>query len=82
MTPAMTNRLNNLGDLLGAQGENAQALDYYAQALALMQQLYPEAHYPDGHADLARSLNNLGSMSQGQGQAANAVDYYEQALAL
>jgi hypothetical protein len=41
--------LNNLAYLLQGQGEYARAQDYYQQALAMKERIYPKAKYPRGH---------------------------------
>jgi CHAT domain-containing protein/tetratricopeptide (TPR) repeat protein len=80
--PDLASSLNNLGFLLRAMGENARALPYYEQALAMDQRLYPEGQYPDGHPHLACSLDNLGFLLRAMGENARALPYHQQALAM
>src|SRR5262249_40870536 len=54
----------------------------HAQALAMVQQLYPKEQYPQGHPHLAISLGNLGALLQAMGQYEEARSYKEQALAM
>src|SRR5262249_17408021 len=80
--PELGTCLNNLGNLLEAQGEYARAEPYLRQALAMDQKLYPPERYPQGHPDLAGTLNNLGLLLDAQGEYARAEPYYRQALAM
>src|SRR5262249_6175072 len=52
------------------------------RCLSLHRKLYPEATFPDGHADLAKSLNALGFLLQTRGEYAQAEPYYRDALAM
>jgi tetratricopeptide (TPR) repeat protein len=69
--------LNNLGYLLQAQGDLAEARPYYERALAICE----KALGPD-HPDTASSLNNLGYLLDSQGDLAGARRYYERALSI
>ena len=70
--PDLALSLNNLGDLLRAQGAYGEARAYHERALAMYQALYPTEPYPQGHPDLATSLNNLGWLLQAQGDYSKA----------
>jgi tetratricopeptide (TPR) repeat protein len=73
--PYTAQSLNNLGELLQAQGDLTTARPYYEHALAI----YPE-NLGERHPNTASSLNNLGALLQAQGDVAAAQSYYEQAL--
>src|SRR5581483_663976 len=49
-------------------GRYAEAAALRRRELALRQQLYPAAQYPQGHPALALSLNNLGFLLHSAGQ--------------
>jgi tetratricopeptide (TPR) repeat protein len=74
--------LHSLGGLLRAQGEYGRAQQYYQEALAMRQQLFPKEQYPQGHSDLALSLNNLGNLLHEQGEYGRALQYFQDALAM
>jgi tetratricopeptide (TPR) repeat protein len=80
--PYLAGSLNNLGNLLQAQGSYSEARGYYERALAMHRSLYPQERYPQGHPELATSLNNLGSLLQAQGSYGEVQGYYERALAM
>jgi tetratricopeptide (TPR) repeat protein len=75
--PGMATSLNNLGYLLGAQGDLSGSRPYLERALAISEKM-PN---PD-HPDRALSLNNLGALLRAQGDLAGARPYYERALAI
>src|SRR5262249_14927863 len=69
--------LNNLGDLLLKQGDNAAARAYFDEALNIQKKAFgPE------HPETALSLNNLGFLLYSQAEHVTARPYYEQALAI
>ena len=74
--PHTATSLNNLADLLHAQGEFAAARQLLERALAINEQaLGPE------HPDTAVGLNNLALLLHDQGDLAGARPLYERALA-
>jgi tetratricopeptide (TPR) repeat protein len=75
-------KLNEEGVQLYGKGKAKEAAEKFTEALAIRRQLYPPAHFSDGHPDLAPSLNNLGYVLIALGQPAQARDYFEQALAM
>ncbi len=66
--PDLAGSLNNLGSLLGAQGDYGGAREYFERALAMREALYPKEGYPQGHPDLAGSLHSLGFLLGEDGQ--------------
>ncbi len=67
----------NLGYLLYAMGQLAEARPYLERALAIREEvLGPQ------HPDTANSLNNLGYLLDSMGQLVEARPYYERALAI
>src|SRR5262249_52753635 len=67
---------------LSQQNKLPEALQKFQQALAVREQLYPKAQYPDGHPDLATSLSNLGGVLNRLGQPVKALPYFERTLAM
>ena len=67
--------LNSVGYLYFALGEQAQALDYYNQALLLSRSV-------GDRTGEARTLNNIGGVYNAMGDKQQALDYYTQALPL
>jgi tetratricopeptide (TPR) repeat protein len=80
--PDLATSLNNLGGLLQARGEYAQAEPFYRDALAMSRKLCPKDKYRDGHRDLAISLSNLGTLLKARGQYAKAEPFLRDALAM
>lgn len=74
---AMIASLNNLGSLLGAQGDLAGARQHLERAV-----LVAEAAFGPDNPDVGTCLNNLGSVMQDQGDLAGARVSYERALAI
>jgi len=74
---AMIASLNNLGSVLGAQGDLAGARAHLERAV-----LVAETTFGPNHADVGTCLNNLGSVLQDQGDLDGARSNYERALAI
>ncbi len=74
---AMIASLNNLGSVLGAEGDLAGARAHLERAVQVA-----EAAFGPDHADVGTCLNNLGSVLQDQGDLAGARANYERALAI
>jgi tetratricopeptide (TPR) repeat protein len=72
-----TTVMNNLGSVLQADGDYAQAELMYRQALAIRE----KALGPD-HVVVANSLNNLASLLQAEGDYVGAEPLYRRALAI
>jgi CHAT domain-containing protein len=70
----------NLGAQQQALQRPGEAERCYRRALLIQQQLYPQARYPQGHPDLARSINNLAFLYQGQGEYSKAEPLHVRAL--
>jgi eukaryotic-like serine/threonine-protein kinase len=68
--------LHNRGWLAEARGDNSEALDWYAQALAAKQQVFP----PD-HPKLLTSLHGRGKALARLGRHAEAAEVFEDLLA-
>jgi len=54
--------LNNAAVILSRSGEDSQAKDYAALALAFSEKLYPRDKFPQGHRVLATSMMRLASV--------------------
>lgn len=67
--------INNIGDIYRLQGDYANALALYEQAL----DVYVRNHDRNGQAN---ALNSIAIVYDYRGQYAEALDYYQQALAL
>ncbi len=67
--------LGNLGYIANAQGDKAQALAFFEQALPLRRQVGDKAGE-------ATTLNNIGAVYAALGDKPKALDYYNQALPL
>ena len=65
--------LNNLGTLYHAQGQYAQALNFFQQALVIVREV-------GNRMGEGTTLNNLGVLSHNRGQHPQALDFYQQAL--
>ena len=65
---------NNIGLVYYAQGNYAQALEFYNKALAIQLKVLGE-----NHAATATSYNNIGLVYAAQGNYAKALEYYEKA---
>jgi CHAT domain-containing protein/tetratricopeptide (TPR) repeat protein len=78
--PELAGSLNNLGELLQAQGDYGGAREYLQRKLEMTQALYPKERYPQGHPQLAQSLNNLGVLLMEDGQLASAVPLLQRAM--
>jgi CHAT domain-containing protein/tetratricopeptide (TPR) repeat protein len=63
-------------------GRLAEVVKCWEQLLAVIQDLYPEKEYPDGHPDLAQGLNNLGFVLDAVGRPERALPYFERALTM
>jgi tetratricopeptide (TPR) repeat protein len=68
---------NNIGGVLKAQGQYAEALAYYRKALAIREKVLGREH-----TDTATSYHNIGAVLHRQGQYAEALAYYRKALAI
>ena len=68
--------LRNVGIAYHNLGNDAQALEYYQQALQMRQEL----HKRENHADVAVALSDVGDAYKGLGHYAQAFEYYQQAL--
>jgi len=75
--PSTATRLNNLADLLRAQGDLAGARPLYERALKI-----DEAAYGPEHSEVATDLNNLAALLRTQGDLAAARPLSERALAI
>jgi tetratricopeptide (TPR) repeat protein len=64
------------------QGNYTAAIAKIRQSLELCQRLYPAAHFPDGHPDLAAGHYNLGFLLALRGEYDQAQPYLERALAM
>jgi CHAT domain-containing protein/Tfp pilus assembly protein PilF len=64
------------------EGKLPEALEEAQQLLRIVQRLYPESKYRDGHPDLAESLIILGFMLEKMGRYEPALGYDVQALAM
>ncbi|MCS6920117.1 MAG: tetratricopeptide repeat protein [Fimbriimonadales bacterium] len=72
---------NKIGDVLVAQGELAQAQQYYNQALALREALHQQdPARADWARDLSVSYSKLGDVFAAQGDLLQAQQYYARAL--
>ena len=65
--PNLARSLNNLGGVLQALGNYAEARGYFQRALEMIQALYPKERYPQGHPYLVIGMNNLGDLLWHQG---------------
>ncbi len=74
---AMIASLNNLGSVLGAEGDLAGARAHLERAVRVA-----EAAFGPDHPDVGTCLNNLGSVLQDQGDLAGARSRYERALTI
>jgi len=74
---AMIASLNNLGSVLGAEGDLVGARTHLERAVRVA----AAAFGPD-HPDVGTCLNNLGSVLQDQGDLAGARSSYERALVI
>ena len=66
--------------MLWLRGDYGPAQVLAEQAVAVCRRLYPEARYPQGHAELASCLNDLGVLSHNRGQLAEAIPFLEAEL--
>jgi CHAT domain-containing protein/Tfp pilus assembly protein PilF len=73
-------RLSHRGTALYHAGKVPEAAQVFADALERFEALYPQARYPQGHADLATSLCNLAFLCKVQGKRARAETLYRRAL--
>ena len=64
------------------QGRNAEATERLKNALVMLEGLYPESQYPQGHPRLASSLSWLGFLLESQREYSTARRYFERALAM
>ena len=69
--------LNNLGIILEAKHEFAEAETFLRRALAINEKILGS-----NHPEVARSLNNLASLLQAKGDYAGAEALFRQALAI
>ncbi|XP_067053846.1 uncharacterized protein [Acropora muricata] len=75
--PDVATPCNNLGTVLGDQGDLKKAKEYHERAFAIRQQtLGPQ------HPDVASSYNNLAYVLRVQGDLKKAKEYHERALAI
>ncbi len=72
--------LNTAGFKAYQANEYGDAQKALEQSLAVARRLYPNADFPDGHANLSNSLNNLGFLHQAQGKYATAEALLKEAL--
>ncbi|MEB3831876.1 tetratricopeptide repeat protein, partial [Phormidium sp. CCY1219] len=63
----------NIGAVYSDIGQPQKALDYYQQALPIMQEV-------EDRSGEATTLNNIGLVYSDIGQPQEALDYYQQAL--
>ena len=68
---------NNLGTVLGNQGDLKQAKEYHDRAFAIMQQTSGPQH-----PDVASSYSNLANVLSDQGDLKQAKGYRERPLAI
>ncbi|HUF38050.1 MAG TPA: tetratricopeptide repeat protein, partial [Anaerolineales bacterium] len=64
---------NNIGAVYNYLGQRARALEYYQQALTIMEEI-------GDRSGLAGTLNNIGAVYDNLGQWTRALEYYQQAL--
>ncbi|HVG62431.1 MAG TPA: tetratricopeptide repeat protein [Hyalangium sp.] len=69
--------LNNIGNVLQAQGDYTGALEHYRQALAITEKVLGKEHQR-----VADCLNNMGSALQARGDYEEALERFGQALAI
>jgi CHAT domain-containing protein/tetratricopeptide (TPR) repeat protein len=67
---------------LSRTGKSKEALLPARRALALREQLYPAADFPDGHPDLAKSHLNLAVFLRTLGEHGEALKHCEKAFAM
>jgi CHAT domain-containing protein/Tfp pilus assembly protein PilF len=79
---AEASSLNEEAGKLFRAGKSAEAVQLARKALALREQLYSAAEYPDGHIDLSQSLTNLALLLSETGQYAQALPFFERSLAM
>ncbi|HKQ08852.1 MAG TPA: tetratricopeptide repeat protein [Blastocatellia bacterium] len=65
----------NIGGLYSSLGDKQKTLDYYNEALRLIQSV-------DEKSDEARTLSNIGLVYQSLDEKTKALDYYNQALTI
>jgi len=73
--PSVATVINNLGQILQAQGDLAGALEYTRRALQIDEKVYG----PD-HPKVAIRANNIGTVLKDQGDLAGALEYTRRAL--
>jgi CHAT domain-containing protein/tetratricopeptide (TPR) repeat protein len=76
--PQLAGSVNNLANVLWAQGKYVDAETLYREVVAMRRRLYPS----QDHLDLAVSLNNLATVLDAQGKYADAETLYREALAM
>jgi tetratricopeptide (TPR) repeat protein/CHAT domain-containing protein len=62
------------------RGALGDALEKSREGLGILERLYPERAFPQGHPDLARSLNEMGFLLKAQGAYGEARGYLERGL--
>jgi tetratricopeptide (TPR) repeat protein len=73
--------LDNLGDVLNAQGKLQEAMDAYRQSLAIRQKLAEhDRSNPGWQRDLLVSYNAVGDVLAAQGNLQEALDAYRRGL--
>jgi predicted negative regulator of RcsB-dependent stress response len=76
-------RLNDLGDVLSAQGKLQKALEVYKQGLAIKKSLTDQDESDQGRLrDFALSFEKVGDVLVAQGKLQEALDVYRQTLAI
>ena len=66
---------NNLGSVYIKQGNYEKALEYYGNALELLERVLGS-----DHPDTATTYNNMAGVYQAQGDYEKALEYYDKAL--
>jgi len=75
--------LNDLGDVLAAQGKLQEALEVYEQGLAIKKSLTDQDKSDQGRLrDFAQSFENVGDVLVAQGKLQEALETYEQQLTI
>ncbi len=73
-------RLGSRGEALYAAGKWSEAGKVFTYVLRMREQLYPKAHYPQGHPELADSINSLAVIHWSQGEFTLAAPFYRRGL--